>query len=64
VNLAEQIKPGSRDHAMTAVQAITALSVPVDTPDGPARQTTLSIINGVPVVGIVPVPIQLPRIRL
>lgn len=64
VNLAEQIRPGSRDHAMTAVQAITALSVPVDTPDGPARQTTLSIINGVPVVGIVPVPIQLPRIRL
>jgi hypothetical protein len=64
VNLAEQIKPGSRDKATTGMQVITALSVPVDTPDGPARQTTLSIINGVPVVGVVPVPIKLPRIRL
>jgi hypothetical protein len=64
VNLADQIAPGHHDKAMTAVQAITALSVPVDTPDGPARQTTLSIINGMPIVGIVPVPIMLPRVKL
>jgi hypothetical protein len=64
VNLIDQIKPGWHDKALTGVQAITALSVPVDTADGPARQTTLSIINGVPIVGVVPVPIKLPRVKL
>jgi hypothetical protein len=62
-NLAEQIKPGSRAKAAQGIGAITALSVPVQTPDGPARQTTVSITNGLVWVGIVPVGV-LPRVRL
>jgi hypothetical protein len=64
VNLIDQIKPGEHDKATTAMTAVKALSVPVDTPDGPAQQTTLSIINGIPIVGIVPLPITLPRVKL
>jgi len=63
VSLAEQIKPGSRDKATTGMQAITALSVPVQTEDGPARQTTVSVTNGLVWVGLVPVGV-LPRVRL
>lgn len=62
-DLAEQIKPGSRDKATTGIQAITALSVPVQTEDGPARQTTVSVTNGLVWVGLVPVGV-LPRVRL
>ena len=53
--LAEEIRPGSREHASQGIAAITALSVPVQTEDGPARQTTVSITDGLVWVGIVPV---------
>ncbi len=62
VDLAEQIKPGSRKHAEQGIAAITALSVPVQTEDGPARQTTVSITDGLIWVGIVPVGVM-PRLR-
>ncbi|HEY5082602.1 MAG TPA: DUF2125 domain-containing protein [Bauldia sp.] len=61
--LADQIKPGSGEHASQAMAAITALSVPVDTEDGPARQTTVSITDGLVWVGIIPVGAA-PRIKL
>jgi hypothetical protein len=62
-DLADQIKPGSRDHAAQAIAAITALSVPVQTEDGAARQTTVSIADGLVWVGIIPVGAA-PRIKL
>jgi hypothetical protein len=61
--LAEQIRPGSREHAQQAMAAITALSVPVQTDDGPARQTTVSVTDGLVWVGIVPIG-ALPALRL
>ena len=61
--LADQIKPGSRKHAAQGIAAITALSVPVQTEDGPARQTTVSITDGLLWVGIIPVGV-LPKVKL
>jgi hypothetical protein len=64
VALAEEIDPRLRQKIPdAALQAINALSVPVQTEDGPQRQTTLSIINGMLSVGIIPVKV-LPPVRL
>ncbi len=62
VALAEAIKPGASNDASKVLGVIAALTVPVDTPDGPARQTTLVIRNGLVAVGILPVGF-LPPIR-
>ncbi len=55
VALAEAIKPGAAKEAGKILAVVTALTVPVDTPDGPARQTTVVIRNGLVSVGILPV---------
>ena len=55
VALAEAIKPGASKDAAKILAVVTALTVPVDTPDGPARQTTVVIHNGLVAVGILPV---------
>lgn len=55
VALAEAIKPGSAKDATKILAVVMALTVPVDTPEGPARQTTLIIRNGLVAVGILPV---------
>ena len=55
VALAEAIKPGAAKEADKILGVVMALTVPVDTPDGPARQTTVVIRNGVVFVGILPV---------
>lgn len=62
--LIETLRPGSRDQIGPALVALTAMTVPVDTEDGPARQTTLTIIDGFVAIGIIPIPIpRLPAIR-
>ncbi len=55
VALAEAIRPGAAKEAGKILAVVTALTIPVDTPDGPARQTTVVIHNGVVSVGIFPV---------
>lgn len=62
VTLAEAIKPGAAKDANRILGVIAALTMPVDTPDGPARQTTLVIRNGLVAIGILPVGF-LPPIR-
>ena len=62
IALAEAIKPGASKDAGKILAVVTALTVPVDTPDGPARQTTLIIRNGLVAVGILPVGV-IPAIR-
>ena len=54
-DFAEAIKPGSRDKMGQVLTVVAALTVPVDTPDGPARQTTLVFRNSVVAIGILPV---------
>ncbi len=61
--LIEQLRPGSSDQVGPALVALTAMTVPVETEDGPARQTTLTIIDGLVAVGIIPI-VVLPAIRL
>ena len=64
VALAEAIKPGAAKDAGKILAVMMALTVPVDTPDGPARQTTVVIRNGAVSVGIFPTGLVLPPIRL
>lgn len=61
-DLIEAIRPGSRDQAAQAVGALAAFTIPVETEDGPARQTTLVIKDGLVAVGIIPIG-QIPPIR-
>ena len=63
VALAEAIKPGAAKDANKIMAAIWALTIPVDTPDGPARQTTLVVHDGAVSVGIFPLPLVLPPVR-
>lgn len=62
VALAEEIKPGAAKEADKILAVLSALTVPVDTPDGPARQTTVFIHNGLVMIGILPVG-MLPPVR-
>ncbi len=63
VALAEAIKPGSARDASKILAVVMALTVPVNTPDGPARQTTVVIRNGLVSVGILPTPLVIPPLR-
>ncbi len=63
VAFAEAIKPGAAKDAKKILGVMMALTVPVETPDGPARQTTLVIHNGAVSVGIFPTGLVLPPIR-
>jgi hypothetical protein len=63
VALAEAIKPGATKEADKILGVVMALTVPVDTPAGPARQTTLIIRNGLIFVGFIPTGIVLPAVR-
>lgn len=63
-DLVEAILPGTRRRAAIALQALNAVSVSVETPDGPMRQTALTFTNGVIWLGILPLPIDpIPPIR-
>lgn len=53
--LAETLKPGSGEQVTQFLSILSAVTVPVTLPDGPARQTTLNLRNGVVSVGIIPV---------
>jgi len=57
-NLIETLKPGSRDKYAAALQGIAAMSKPVDTPDGPALETTVSFLDGLVFLTILPLPID------
>ncbi len=54
-DLAEAIRPGSRGDMDKVLAVLSALTVPVETPDGPARQTTVVLRNGLVAIGILPV---------
>lgn len=62
VSLAEAIKPSAAKQAGMILGALQALTIPVNTPDGPARQTTVVINNGLVAIGILPVG-MIPPIR-
>jgi hypothetical protein len=62
VALAEAIKPGAAKEAGKILAVLQALTIPVNTPDGPARQTTVVINNGLVAIGILPVG-MIPPIR-
>jgi hypothetical protein len=63
-DLVEAIFPGTRERAETPLQGLNAVSVPVETDDGPMRQTTLTFTNGTIWLGIFPLPIDpVPPIR-
>jgi hypothetical protein len=63
-DLIEAIFPGTRERAETPLQGLNAVSVPVETDDGPMRQTTLTFTNGVIWLGIFPLPIDpIPPLR-
>jgi hypothetical protein len=51
----EAIRPGSRDQMTQVLGVLNALTAPVETPEGPARQTTLVLKNGLAMIGILPV---------
>jgi len=59
-DVAEAFRPGSRDEAALAVQAMAILSQPVNTDDGPAQETTLRIQNGEISFGIIPTGVSIP----
>jgi hypothetical protein len=63
-DLVEAVFPGTRERAETPLQGLNAVSVPVETDDGPMRQTTLTFTNGTIWLGIFPLPIDpVPPIR-
>ena len=57
-NLLETLKPGSRDKYSAALQGLAAMSKAVDTPDGPALETTVSFLDGLVFLTILPLPID------
>jgi hypothetical protein len=62
--LVETLKPGTRDKYSIAFAGLNAMSAPVQTPDGPARQTTLRLTDGLIWLGVIPLPIDpIPPIR-
>lgn len=63
-DLIEAILPGTRDRVATPLQGLAAVSVGVETPDGPMRQTGLTFTEGMIWLGIFPLPIDpIPPIR-
>jgi len=63
--LIEALKPDAdKDKVEVALQGIRAMSKPVDSPDGPALQTTLTFTDGLIWLAIIPLPIDpIPPIR-
>lgn len=51
----ETFRPGARDQVVQVVAAVTAFTRPVELPDGPARQMTLLVRDGVVSIGILPI---------
>ena len=63
-DLIEAILPGTRERVATPLQGLAAVSVGVETPDGPMRQTGLTFTDGMIWLGIFPLPIDpIPPIR-
>ena len=57
-DLIEVLKPGTRDKYAPAIQALGVMSKPVNTPDGQALQTTVSFLDGIVFLTILPLPID------
>jgi hypothetical protein len=57
-DLVETLRPGTRDKYSIAFAGLNAMSAPVQTPDGPARQTTLRLTDGLIWLGVIPLPID------
>lgn len=57
-NVLETLKPGSRDKYQLALQGLSAMSMPVETEDGPMRQTTVAFRNGLPWLTVLPLPVS------
>ncbi len=62
VDLAERLRPGSREQLEPALAAFTLMTVPAEIDGAPARQTTLAITDGLVSVGILPIAV-LPALR-
>lgn len=63
-DLVEAILPGTRERVATPLQGLSAVSVAVETEDGPMRQTGLTFTEGMIWLGIFPLPIDpIPPIR-
>jgi hypothetical protein len=63
-DLIETLKPGTRDKYAPAIQALGVMSKPVTTPDGQALQTTVSFLDGIVFLTILPLPIDpIPPVR-
>ena len=58
-----QVLPGYRAQAEAMVNALVALTQPVETPDGPAQETRLTVRDGVVGIGIIPF-FTIPPVRL
>jgi hypothetical protein len=56
-NLLETLKPGTRDKYQLALQGLKAMSVSTQTEDGPMRQTTVTLTEGVPWLAVIPLPV-------
>lgn len=63
--LIETLRPGTRKKYDLALAGLNAMSAPVETADGPARQTTLRLTDGLIWLGVIPLPIDpIPPLRL
>jgi hypothetical protein len=63
-DLIETLRPGSGKKYDLALAGLNAMSAPVDTADGPARQTTLRLTDGLIWLGVIPLPIDpIPPLR-
>jgi hypothetical protein len=56
--LLDAIKPGAAERNNTALMGLNAVTVPVDTEDGPMRQTALTFTDGAMWLGIIPLPVN------
>ena len=62
--LIEAIRPGASERYDVALQGLNAVTMPAETEDGKVRQTTVSFIDGIVLLGIFPLPVDpIPPIR-
>ena len=63
-NLLEAIRPGAKQKYEVALGGVNAVTVAVNTEDGPVRQTTVTFMDGVIWLGIFPLPVDpIPPLR-
>ena len=61
-DLVEAVHPGSRERVANIAAGMMAFTKPVETPDGPAQETTLLLRDGVVSLGIFPIGV-IPPVR-